>query len=72
MYCFDCPAVAESFDGVELVSYCKLGTSEDKAYHENTDTWSCKRSQKAVEKRLKEIDRQEREYFSHPLFFESL
>ena len=60
LFCFDCPAVVTYFDGVENVSYCSLGTSEEEAYHETTDTWSCKRSCKSVEKGLKRIDEIER------------
>lgn len=56
MKCGNCKASFSYFDGVETVTDCKCGVSEDKAYNSNTDTWGCRLSEKTINKRIEEYD----------------
>lgn len=53
MKCENCPALDRFWGGDEFICQCRCGTSEDEAYHENTDTWSCRRSLEQVKRVLK-------------------
>ena len=52
MYCENCKALYSytGFYGTERG--CVLGVSEDKAYHEGTDTYSCTRSEEQIDRAL--------------------
>lgn len=53
MRCYECLACQSYWSGIEEVTYCAIGVSEDEAYHEETGDWYCRYNKKTIEKILK-------------------
>lgn len=46
MRCYECLACQSYWSGIEEVTYCAIGVSEDEAYHEETGDWYCRYNKK--------------------------
>ena len=54
MKCENCIACGSYFDGIEEVAYCKIGITEDEAYHDGK--WYCNLNRQTIRKRLQDKD----------------
>lgn len=52
MKCEKCIACESYFDGNEDICYCKIGITEDEAYHDGE--WYCNLNQQSINKRLQD------------------
>ncbi|MBQ0113072.1 MAG: hypothetical protein KBT03_08080 [Bacteroidales bacterium] len=56
MKCENCNACDSYFNGLEVVSYCKIGMSEDETYNSDKDSYGCRFNRKTIEKRLRDLE----------------